>query len=62
MLEGTAAPHLMQIDSDTLPELPSHKINLYGGNDGKGQIVDALVDLVRQNFAKMGGAHLRAVS
>lgn len=62
MLEGTAAPHLMQIESDTLPELPSHKINLYGGNDGKGQIVDALVDLVRQNFAKMGGAHLRAVS
>ncbi|KUJ77055.1 LysR family transcriptional regulator [Ruegeria marisrubri] len=63
MLEGTEAAHLEQIDSGgALPELPVHKINLYGGEKGRGAVVEALADLVRQNFLLVGGTQLKAVA
>ncbi len=62
MLDGTEAAHLEQIDSGgVLPELPAHVINLYGGEAGRGAVVEALADLVRQNFRMLGGAPLKAV-
>lgn len=61
MLDGTEAKHLVQIEPGALPDLPVHKINLYGGTDGKGQIVEELAALVRQNFKTLGSGHLRAV-
>ncbi|NDW44820.1 LysR family transcriptional regulator [Ruegeria sp. PrR005] len=61
MLDGTEAKHLVQIEPGALPDLPVHKINLYGGADGKGQIVEELAALVRQNFKTLGSGHLRAV-
>ncbi len=63
MLNGTEAAHLEQIDScGVLPELPAHMINLYGAGDGRGDIVDALADLVRQNFRMLGAAPLKAIA
>ncbi|MCV2888166.1 LysR family transcriptional regulator [Ruegeria aquimaris] len=61
MLDGTEAKHLVQIEPGALPDLPVHKINLYGGTDGKGQIVEELAALVRKNFKTLGSGHLRAV-
>ncbi|WP_171101860.1 LysR family transcriptional regulator [Ruegeria sp. HKCCD7255] len=62
MLDGTEAAHLEQIDSGgILPDLPAHKINLYGGGNKRGAVVDALAALVRQNFRMLGGTPLRAV-
>ncbi len=62
MLDGTEAAHLEQIDSGgVLPELPAHVINLYGGEASRGAVVEALADLVRQNFRMLGGAPLKAV-
>ncbi|WP_170758601.1 LysR family transcriptional regulator [Ruegeria lacuscaerulensis] len=62
MLDGTEAAHLVQIDTGgVLPELPAHMINLYGGEAGRGQVVEALATLVRQNFRMLGGAPLKAV-
>ncbi len=62
MLDGTEAAHLEQIESNgALPDLPAHLINLYGGETGRGAIVEALAALVRQNFSMLGGTQLRAV-
>ncbi|SDE19403.1 LysR family transcriptional regulator [Ruegeria marina] len=61
MLDGTEAKHLVQIEPGALPDLPVHKINLYGSADGKGQIVEELAALVRENFKTVGSGHLRAV-
>jgi DNA-binding transcriptional LysR family regulator len=63
MLDGTEAAHLEQIDSGgVLPELPAHMINLYGGEPGRDAIIEALAQLVRQNFRMLGGTPLRAVA
>jgi len=63
MLEGTEAAHLEKIDSSgVLPELPAHMINLYGGDAGRGPLVEALAELVRQNFRILRGAPLKAVA
>lgn len=63
MLEGTEAAHLEKIDSGgALPELPAHMINLYGGEPGRGPVVEALADLVRQNFRMLRGGPLRAIA
>ncbi len=63
MLDGTEAAHLEQIDSGgLLPELPEHFINLYGQDAQKDPVVNALVDLVRQNFQMLGGSPLRALA
>ena len=62
MLEGTEAAHLEKIESGgVLPELPAHVINLYGGDAGRGAVVEALASLVRQNFRLLGGVPLKAV-
>jgi len=62
MLDGTEAAHLEQIDSGgALPELPAHRINLYGADARRDAVVDALAALVRQNFRMLGGAPLKAV-
>ncbi len=62
MLDGTEAAHLSQIDDGgVLPELPVHMINLYGGESGRGAVVEALASLVRQNFLLVGGTQLKAV-
>ncbi|GAB5437755.1 LysR family transcriptional regulator [Falsiruegeria mediterranea] len=62
MLEGTEPRHLVQIESGgALPELPVHKINLYGASGNKGPVVDELLSLVRQSFVNLGGTHLKAV-
>ncbi|WP_170548005.1 LysR family transcriptional regulator [Ruegeria atlantica] len=62
MLDGTEAAHLVQIDDGgVLPELPEHMINLYGGDTGRGPLVEALAALVRQNFRMLGSAPLKAV-
>ncbi len=63
VLEGTEAAHLKQIEcGGVLPDLPAHKINLYGGDIGRGPVVEALADLVRQNFQMLGSPTLRAVA
>jgi len=60
MLDGTEAAHLDQIDSGgALPDLPAHRINLYGGECGRDPVVEALAALVRQNFLMVGGNPLR---
>ncbi len=62
MLEGTEAAHLEKIESHgILPDLPVHKINLYGGDSGRGPLVAALAELVRENFRILRGAPLKAV-
>ena len=63
MLDGTEAAHLEQIDSGgVLPELPAHRINLYGGEHARDAVVDALAALVRQNFHMLGRTPLKAVA
>ncbi|MGI9368806.1 MAG: LysR family transcriptional regulator [Ruegeria sp.] len=63
MLDGTEAAHLEQIDSGgALPELPAHMINLYGGEAGRGAVVESLAALVRQSFLMLGSAPLKAVA
>jgi DNA-binding transcriptional LysR family regulator len=63
MLEGTEPPHLVQIDAGgVLPELAVHKINLYAHESGKGQVTEALVNMVRDSFRLLRGTHLKAVS
>ena len=63
MLEGTEAAHLELIDSGgALPDLPVQMINLYGGEAGRGDVVEALAALVRQNFRMLVGTPLKAVA
>ncbi|WP_424831178.1 LysR family transcriptional regulator [Ruegeria sp.] len=63
MLDGTEAAHLEQIDSGgALPDLPAHRINLYGGDKSRDPVVDALAALVRQNFYLLGRTPLKAVA
>lgn len=63
VLDGTEAAHLERIESGgVLPELPAHKINLYGGETGRGAVVESLAQLVRQNFRIVGSGPLRAVA
>ncbi len=60
-LDGHAPPQLQYIDAGAgLPDLQTHKINLYRGK-GRGPIVDALVDALRQGFgAEAGQTTLRS--
>lgn len=62
MLEGTEPSHLAKIDHGaTLPELPVQKVNLYGGDSGRSEIVTELARLIRQTFDGFGATHLKAV-
>lgn len=63
MLEGTEPPHLERIDhGGTLPELPAHKINLYGGETANNPLTSELAALIRLTFKSFGGSQLRAAS
>lgn len=51
LLEGTLPTHLDVIRHDgSLPDLPAHHINLYGG-DARGEVHQRLRDLLRTAFA-----------
>jgi DNA-binding transcriptional LysR family regulator len=61
VLEGTEARHLERIDhGGTLPDLPLHKINLYGADHARRDIVVALAELLRQSYRRLGRAPLKA--
>ncbi len=61
-LDGTEPPHLARIDhGGTLPDLPAQMVNLYGGDNGRGEIVTELAKLIRQTFDGFGTTHLKAV-
>jgi DNA-binding transcriptional LysR family regulator len=62
VIGGTEPSHLAQIDhAGALPNLPEQKINLYGSDDSKGEVVDAMADLLRRAFAGTEATRLRAV-
>lgn len=53
LLEGSLAPHLALIPEDCgLPELPEHRINLYGHEIGGGPARERLVELLREAYAR----------
>lgn len=62
MIGGTEPAHLAQIDhGGALPTLSVQKINLYGSEDSKGEVVDAMADLLRRAFTRSESTRLRAV-
>jgi DNA-binding transcriptional LysR family regulator len=63
VIEGTEPGHLTQIDhGGALPDLPVQKINLYGADERKGEVINAMADLLRRAFAHgEANAKLRAV-
>lgn len=62
MLEGTEPQHLTQIDhGGALPDLPVQKVNLYGGDNRRDEVITELADLIRQTFEGFGSSHLKAV-
>lgn len=62
MLDGTVPHHLEVIDhGGALPDLSTQMVNLYGGDNGRNEIVSELANLVRQTFESFGGTHLKAV-
>ncbi|WP_415403738.1 LysR family transcriptional regulator [Tateyamaria sp. SN3-11] len=63
MIEGTEPPHLDKIDhGGSLPDLPAHRINLYGATGASSEVHDALVSLLRRAFQAPEPVQLRAVS
>lgn len=61
-IDGTEPPYLSPIDhGGTLPDLPDQKINLYGADARKGEVVNAMADLLRSALAGVEAARLRAV-
>ncbi|MEP2030983.1 MAG: LysR family transcriptional regulator [Paracoccaceae bacterium] len=62
VIGGTEPAHLARIDhGGALPDLPVQKINLYGADTNKGEVVNNMADLLRRAFAQGEGARLRAV-
>ena len=63
VIEGTEPGHLTQIDhGGALPDLPVQKINLYGADERKGEVINAMAGLLRRAFAHSEpNAKLRAV-
>jgi DNA-binding transcriptional LysR family regulator len=62
VIDGTEPSHLTQIDhGGALPKLPEQKINLYGADGGKGEVVSSMADLLRCAFAGTEATRLRAV-
>ncbi len=62
MIEGTQPPYLEVVDhGGALPALPVQQINLYGGIEGRSEVQDTLVDLLRQAFSGVSSHRLRAV-
>lgn len=63
LLEGTQPAHQELIDhGGSLPELPSQHINLYGADRVRAEYVGELAGLLRQSFAALRPAPMRAVS
>lgn len=66
MIEGTEPPHLEVIDhGGALPDLGIQHINMYGANEGKGEVVAYLANLLRQGFKPMQtrlGHHARRLA
>ncbi|MGR3758679.1 LysR family transcriptional regulator [Roseobacteraceae bacterium NS-SX3] len=61
LLEGTQPGHQEVIDhGGALPELPGQHINLYGGERVAAPYVEELAALIRQGFASLRPAPLRA--
>lgn len=59
LLEGTQPPHLEVVDhGGTLPTLPQHYINFYGGDSG-GEVRETLGRLLRQAFDESHRARLK---
>lgn len=62
VIEGTEPFHLARIDhGGALPNLPEQKINLYGADGSKGEVVSSMADLLRCAFAGTEVTRLRAV-
>ncbi len=63
LLEGTQPAHQEIIDhNDLLPDLPVQQINLYGAERVRAQYVGDLANIIRQGFAALRPAPLRAAS
>ncbi len=61
MIEGTQPPYLEVVDhGGALPALRMQQINLYGAQDGKDQVRDHLVHLLRTAFSGAPLARLKA--
>lgn len=61
MIDGTQPPYLEVIDhGGALPELKVQHINLYGAQDGQGEVRDTLVYLLRNAFAGGGAGRPKA--
>jgi DNA-binding transcriptional LysR family regulator len=61
MIEGTQPPYLEVVDhGGALPALRVQQINLYGAQDGKDQVRDHLVHLLRTAFSGAPLARLKA--
>ena len=61
MIEGTQPPYLKVVDhGGALPALRVQQINLYGAQDGKDQVRDHLVHLLRTAFSGAPLARLKA--
>lgn len=53
LLEGTLPPHLEPVDhGGALPPLPEHYINMYGSGTNGGEILQAMMTLLRDAFAE----------
>lgn len=51
MIEGTQPPHLEVIDhGGALPDLGQQRINMYGAEPGKGEVVAHMAGLLRKGF------------
>ena len=62
MIEGTEPPHLDRIDhAGTLPDLPAHRINLYGAASANNEVHNAMVSLLRRAFGAGDSAQMRAI-
>lgn len=62
VIEGTIRPDLEKVDHNgLLPELPAHKINLYGGSSARNDMQSALADVLRRTFGGQDAALMRVV-
>lgn len=63
VLQGTEPAHLAPIEhGGALPALPAHRINMYGGQSARREIVSELAQLIRQTYAGLGKTTLKVAS
>ena len=53
MLEGTAPPQLAEVPQAELPDLESHKINLYGLGRSPSEPVRRLAEMIQEGYATL---------